>query len=414
MFTPTRRLILAAAGAATFAPNAYPGETGDLVLRAAPSRRTIAGDAAFEVDLELFEGQMPGPIMRVVRGRQTTLELVNGLPRPLSFVIEGIRSPDALIGPPHPRAVPLAPGETRRLALDTRDAGTFFYRAFDDMGWANGLCGLLIVDDAGPPIVDQDIVLLAEVRGPAGRRSATMNGARALSIAARAGERLRLRVANGAPFNMLGIVVEGPPIVLVALDGQPSEPFALANGTLVLGPGQRADLMIDLPPTSRRAPIRFTVGAETIEGAIEISEGVAGRAPRAPIAPLPDNPIAKTMDFRRAHRLALSMTGAAFAGATGAAPGPAPLFRVRRGTVVMAGLANETNAVAAVTLHGHAMRLLDGLDDGWKPFFLGACLIAAGRAERVAFQTEAPGRYPITARIMGDPASTRVVWFEVT
>lgn len=414
MFTPTRRLVLAAAGAATLVSKTHARETGDLVLRAASVRRAIAGDAAADVDLELFEGRTPGPVMRAQRGRPATLELVNGLARPLSFVVEGLRSPDALIGPPHPRAAPLAPGETRRIALDTRDAGTFLYRALDDAGWANGLCGLLIVDDPGPPLADHDIALLAEVRGPTGARTATINGARTLAIAARAGDRLRLRLANGAPFDMLGIVVEGPPVVLVALDGQPSEPFALANGTLLLGPGQRADLVIDVPPAIRRAPIRFALGPETIEGAIEIGDGEAGRAPRAPIGPLPDNPIAKTMDFRRAHRLGLSVARAAFAGATGATPGASPLFRVRAGTVVMAGLANDTDAVASVTVHGHAMRLLDGLDDGWKPFFLGACLIAPGRTERVAFRTESPGRYPMIARIMGDPTSTRVAWFEVT
>ena len=48
-------------------------------------------------------------------------------------------------------------------------------------------------------------------------------------------------------------------------------------------------------------------------------------------------------------------------------------------------------------LHGHPFRLLDRLDDGWKPFWLDTLVVGPQQTERIAFAAEQPGRWLIEA-----------------
>jgi FtsP/CotA-like multicopper oxidase with cupredoxin domain len=66
-----------------------------------------------------------------------------------------------------------------------------------------------------------------------------------------------------------------------------------------------------------------------------------------------------------------------------------------------------------VHVHGHHFRLLDRLDDGWKPYWLDT-LVVGGRTERVAFVADNPGRWLIQCRSLEQPASMGAAWFAVT
>ena len=58
-------------------------------------------------------------------------------------------------------------------------------------------------------------------------------------------------------------------------------------------------------------------------------------------------------------------------------------------------------------------RLLDRLDDGWKPFWLDTLAIEPGQTQRIAFQAEYPGRYLIES-VATDWAAPRLVrWYAV-
>jgi FtsP/CotA-like multicopper oxidase with cupredoxin domain len=140
--------------------------------------------------------------------------------------------------------------------------------------------------------------------------------------------------------------------------------------------------------------------------------------PLPPPQPLPPNPIAQTLDFRRAQRVDLDIRADAggntlFAGRGDTEPSSAPAFRARRGAVVMAALKNETDQFHAIHWHGHPARLLDSLDDGWKPFFIDTAICAPRTTTRIAFLAETAGRWLATCqRINGEP-TPRVIWFEV-
>jgi FtsP/CotA-like multicopper oxidase with cupredoxin domain len=80
---------------------------------------------------------------------------------------------------------------------------------------------------------------------------------------------------------------------------------------------------------------------------------------------------------------------------------------------VVLALTNRTEAPCVVHLQAHPMRLLDRLDDGWKPFWLDTLVVAAGQTERVAFVAETVGRWGIDVTPLTSSADPSTLFFEV-
>lgn len=413
-------------------------------LTAQPGEARLRGAEHPATPILGFDGLVPGPVLRARRGEEFRLKFANGLDQPTALHWHGMRIGNAMDGAVGLTQEAVAAGASFDIAFTPQDAGTFLYRASHPAHGAGqiarGLAGLIIVEGPVLPSADREQILVLgewalddkgtlaapgatlEPQGKPGTagRIVTVNGQPDFSLEARANERLWLRIANAAHARIMQVVVPGQPLTLVALDGQPCEPFLLQNAQVTLGPGQRAEIMLDVtaaPGSSLPISINNLQGA-AIDGALKVAEG----APLRP-APLPrpdwlaPNPIAQDMDFRRAFRLDLGHEVKAseivFNGKPDRAPGREPAFRVRRGTVVMAGLRNQTPNFHAVHLHGHQARLLDGLDDGWKPFFLDTILVAPGTTARIAFLADNPGKWAIEAQAIGDDRGPLVQWFEV-
>jgi FtsP/CotA-like multicopper oxidase with cupredoxin domain len=67
-----------------------------------------------------------------------------------------------------------------------------------------------------------------------------------------------------------------------------------------------------------------------------------------------------------------------------------------------------------VHLHGHHFRLLDRLDDGWKPYWLDTVPVVPRQTVRIAFVADNLGRWRIENRAVDGPAAVEnPVWFEV-
>ncbi|MGB8741256.1 MAG: multicopper oxidase domain-containing protein, partial [Xanthobacteraceae bacterium] len=58
-----------------------------------------------------------------------------------------------------------------------------------------------------------------------------------------------------------------------------------------------------------------------------------------------------------------------------------------------------------IHLHGHSFRLLDALDDGWKPFWLDTMPVAPGGKARIAFVADDPGKWLIEGWVAPTPGS---------
>ena len=118
----------------------------------------------------------------------------------------------------------------------------------------------LVVQETDPVEVDRDEVLLIEdfrlkpdgrLLAPGhrseGRRRAVPDQRQAdrSTSPARANERLRLRLINGCQRNAIALKFDDHDVRVMAIDGQPAEPFPARNDQVVLAPGTRIDVFID-------------------------------------------------------------------------------------------------------------------------------------------------------------------------
>ncbi|WP_291842447.1 multicopper oxidase domain-containing protein [Bradyrhizobium sp.] len=426
-----RRVLLAGLGATAIAPSRA-------VRAAAQGRPRLALQAGTD-SLALLAGaplspiwSLQGPELRFKRGDTVEIAFENALlvPAVLNWRgIDGIPTAEPLAA-----RAPLAPGGRQAVELPLRHAGTFLGEL--------GLVGdgqarpcrarALVVAETGPAAVDRDEVLLVEdwrVRadgtalapgGDPGSATPTMtvNGRTTFEISARTNERVRLRFINGGQRTVIAIKVADFDVRVMAMDGQPAEPFPARNGALVLAPGGRVDAFIDVTAAAgSSAAILLHDGREARPvGKLVVANEPPARAAALPAAaPLPANGLPDRLDLKSALRvdLALGAPQAGWIPPAAFATTAAPAFRARAGRVVLLALTNRAAVATVFHLHGHHFRLLDRLDDGWKPFWLDTLAIEPGQTQRVAFQAEHAGRWLIES-VATDWAAPRLVrWYSV-
>jgi FtsP/CotA-like multicopper oxidase with cupredoxin domain len=360
-----------------------------------------------------FDGAVPGPVIRAHRGENVKVKLVNGLEEAIALHWHGVPVPNAMDGGAPLTGPSVAPGASFDYRFPVPDAGTFWYRAALRAQQERGLYGALIVAEPVSPPVDQDHLLIFDAQRPGGDglRQFTLNGVASLDLSVRPNERLRLRFVNASVTQAMSARIEGHRVVVMALDGEPAEPFVSRDGRVPLGPGNRADVFVDatLAPDSI-TPITFMHGGGEVPLARIVYTGAPARAaPRGEAAPLPANPLPARMNFARALRVALPIEVDNTATATHM---PQALFAAERGRTVVLALDNRDAGAHVVHLHGHHFRLLDRLDDGWKPYWLDTILLPGKQIARIAFVADNPGRWLIEQHGLDGPAAG-VNWFEV-
>jgi FtsP/CotA-like multicopper oxidase with cupredoxin domain len=243
-----------------------------------------------------------------------------------------------------------------------------------------------------------------------------VNGLNSLDITARVNERLRLRFINGCQRAVIALKLEGLDVRVMALDGQPAEPFPARNSALVLAPGGRADAFIDITPRpGTTSSILLHDGKEArpiarliVSNAPPVRNAVLSSAP-----PLPSNGLPARLELKGALRFDLTLGGPQtdWVAATKFAATPLPAFRAKVGRTVVLALTNRSEIANVFHLHGHHFRLLDRLDDGWKPFWLDTLAIDPGQTQRIAFAAEFAGRWLIES-VATDWAAPRLLrWY---
>ncbi len=204
----------------------------------------------------------------------------------------------------------------------------------------------------------------------------------------------------------------------MAIDSQPAEPFIARNGALLLPPGGRTDVFVDVTATAGpHRPFCCTMARRPARsaGCVVAGDPPVRAAPLPPAPPLPSNGLPARLDLKNALRVDLPLGGPAadwVAPASFAASAP-PAFRAKAGRVVVLALTNRAAIATVFHLHGHHFRLLDRLDDGWKPFWLDTLAIEPGQTQRIAFAAEYAGRWLLES-VATDWAAPRLVrWYAV-
>jgi FtsP/CotA-like multicopper oxidase with cupredoxin domain len=356
-----------------------------------------------------YDGTVPGPVLRARQGDELRVRLFNELAEPTSVHWHGIRLPNAMDGVSDLTQPPVAPGASFDYSFRPPDAGTFWYHAHSPRQADGGLYGALLVEEPEPVDADRDIVLLLGTSDAAQTHALTLvNGIIQPDIPVQAGERVRLRLINATGARGLSPKIQGHTPWVMAIDGQPLEPFLPHEGRVGLAPGSRVDLFLDASAAAGAIiPIVSGIRDEApIARLVYQTGGTTSRRLGSQPRPLPNNALPARIDLKNALRAEMRIGVAAGQNAV-------PIFSVRRGRPVSLGLQNPSGHPHVVHLHGHHFRLLDRLDDGWKPYWLDT-LVVGELGERIAFVADNPGKWLIESRMLDRSDSGAAVWFAVT
>jgi FtsP/CotA-like multicopper oxidase with cupredoxin domain len=243
------------------------GEERRFDLRAA--RADIPGGDGRKLAVWAYNGQVPGPILRVRLGDTVRVTLRNDLPQPTTIHWHGVRVPNAMDGVPGVTQPPLEPGQTFVYRFTPKDAGTFWFhphhRGSEQV--ERGLYGVLVVEDENPPPYTRDVVWVLDdwlitrdgeidprfnTRGDLmhdGRwgNVITVNGSTAEELVVKTGERIRLRLVNTANGRVFVPDLSGLDAWVIAVDGMYTARPIDAH-RLDLAPGNRLDLDVTFGP----------------------------------------------------------------------------------------------------------------------------------------------------------------------
>ena len=215
-----------------------------------------------------YNEQIPGPILKGKQGSTLVVDLQNSLSEPTSVHWHGLRIDNAMDGVPGVTQSPIEPGETFTYRLDLKEAGTFWYHPHFNSGeqMERGLKGALIVEESRSQPWSQDIVWLLDdwrlqkngniyphfnihpdlMHEGRWGNVITINGIVQPEISVSPGERIRLRLINGANARIFVHKLTGLSARVIAVDGRPVSSF-FEYRDFPLSPGNRVDLDITIP-----------------------------------------------------------------------------------------------------------------------------------------------------------------------
>jgi FtsP/CotA-like multicopper oxidase with cupredoxin domain len=208
-----------------------------------------------------YNGQVPGPLVRVTQGDRVRMIVKNELPEPTSVHWHGIRLPNDQDGAADVTQPPIAPGQSFTYEFRVPDAGTYFYHTHTlaDRQQALGLYGALVIDPKGrrPAFAKEAVLVLSEWTVHDGQTFPamelagmqpnyfTINGKAYPStepLKVKVGERVRLRFVGAGQF-VHPMHLHGGPFEIVETDGNPVPPGARwRKDTILVGPGERYDV----------------------------------------------------------------------------------------------------------------------------------------------------------------------------
>lgn len=454
----TRRALLASGAGAMFAAGLPLGRAAAAaefhLIAAAGAAQLVPASARTAV--WAYNAGIPGPLLRVRQGDNVRVTLDNRLAEETTIHWHGVRVPNAMDGVPHLTQKPVGPGESFVYEFVAPDAGTFWYhphqRSFEQVD--RGLSGVIIVDEPQPPKVDRDIIWMlddwrldgaGQITPDFGSMPDTMhsgrigswltvNGKPPENLTVRTGERIRLRLINVANARIFALGFQGHAPQVIALDGQPVEPHAPEFGRIVLGPGMRADLILDMtgPPGGK-----FSVNDNFYQGLeYKLLDIVyAGGAPLR-VKPLessirlPANPLAEP-DLAQAERHEIVFSGGMMGGMMGggmmggrmiwavngvAAPDhiTTPILTLPRNSTHILALNNDTAWHHPIHLHGHVFRVIsrNGAPTRHREW-RDTVLLAPREQAEIAFAADNPGGWMLHCHILEHQAGGMMAMFRV-
>ena len=428
---------------------------------------SLLEDANLKTAIWGYNGVVPGPVLRVRQDQPFTATLDNQLKDPSTVHWHGIRIDNAMDGVANLTQPPVKPGDSFTYRFRPPDAGTYWYHPHFQT-WeqlARGLYGLLIVEEMdAAPKVDRELTMMFDDwrltrDGKLHEQSfsslhdishmgrlgnvLTLNGKSFGKFAVKSGERLRVRLLNAATARIIAVIFEHHSPKVIALDGQPVEPFAPPKNMILLAPAQRADVVLDCtqePGTT--SPILVDVGRRRLSVAEIVYHPHQRQRPKPLGEPLvlPANPMPDRLDLDKAVKVDLDMGGGAmtrmrsitykgkqydlvqlarskqklwaFNGVAGMPD--KPLVRLTKGQTVTVRMVNNTAWPHAMHFHGHHVREIAHSRRPARAHWRDTIFIERGDVITVAFQASNPGRWMLHCHMLAHQRGGMSTWYEVS
>jgi len=246
-------------------------------------------------------GQLPAPTLRFTEGDHAVIRVHNQMDVETSIHWHGILLPNAMDGVPFVTFPPIAAGQTFTYEFDLRQSGTYWYHSHTMLQEQQGLYGALVIAPQDQGKFDRlrdHVVVLSDwtdedassvlhtlkrgsewysirkgsaqsVLGAArlGMLGAyfsrelqrmppmdladvyydqfLLNGAAEQSLAAKPGEKVRLRIIDGSATTFFYLQFAGGPLQVIAADGLPVQPFD--EPRLLIGVAETYDVVVTVP-----------------------------------------------------------------------------------------------------------------------------------------------------------------------
>lgn len=321
----------------------------------------IVADATFSTGEKrgpavTVNGTIPGPLVRLREGQNLVVDLVNNSADPTSIHWHGLLVPFLMDGVPGVTMAAVQPGETFRYEFPIRQAGTYWWHAHT-LQEPMGHYGPIIIDPATPERhqYDREYVLMlsdwsemhphtimkklkvgeayfnydkttatdnyplsgedrrmwsrmrmmptdiADVSGSAYTYLINGHGpADGLELAYEPGERIRLRVINGAAMSFFNVRIPGLPMIVISADGQDVEPVEVDE--FQIGNAETYDVIIE--PKGGDA---FAFIAEAMDrSGMGIAMLTAKPGGRTNVPALRDPPLLTMADMGMAHESSMA------------------------------------------------------------------------------------------------------------
>ena len=248
-----------------------------------------------------INGTLPGPTLRFTEGDDAVMRVRNDLREDTSIHWHGLLVPNDQDGVPHVNMAPIKPGETREYHFRLRQSGTYWYHSHSVLQEQLGIYGGIVITPKGGERIKTSrdaVVMLSDwtdekpydvlTQLRAGRewqgikkgtaqswlgawqhkalgsyfqrslmrmppmdlsdvayRHFLVNGEPESSLAAKAGETVRVRLINASAGTYYFIEFAGGPVKIIAADGMDVQP--VAPGRFMMAIAETYDLLVKVP-----------------------------------------------------------------------------------------------------------------------------------------------------------------------
>lgn len=287
------------------------------------------------VEAITVNGQLPAPTLRFTEGDHAVIRVHNQMDVETSIHWHGILLPNAMDGVPFVTFPPIAAGQTFTYEFDLRQSGTYWYHSHTMLQEQRGLYGSLVIapkDEGRFDRLRDHVVVLSDwtdedassvlhtlkrgsewysirkgtgqsVLGAArlGMLGAyfsrelqrmppmdladvyydrfLLNGVSQQTLAAKPGEKVRLRIIDGSATTFFYLQFAGGPLQVIAADGLPVRPFD--EPRLLIGVAETYDVVVTVPENGSYE-LRATAHDGSGQASLWIGDGPRHAAPDIP------------------------------------------------------------------------------------------------------------------------------------